>query len=111
MAYPSKKDPSVRTLLKWLLLLVVLYAVMVCGFLTAMYQPPRVFGRIMSKAPEIAFLVVPFKQLWFIARRGRLNVGDLAPDFSLSTADRKARVQLSSFRGLRPVVLVFGSYT
>ena len=40
-----------------------------------------------------------------------LQVGDVAPDFRLPTLDRKATVQLSSFRGSHPVVLVFGSYT
>jgi peroxiredoxin len=35
----------------------------------------------------------------------------MAPDFSLPTADRTRIVRLSSFRGDRPVVLVFGSYT
>jgi peroxiredoxin len=38
-------------------------------------------------------------------------VGDTAPDFQLSTLDHKSEVQLSSFRGKQPVVLVFGSYT
>jgi hypothetical protein len=35
----------------------------------------------------------------------------MAPDFHLPTLDRKGAVRLSSFRTLRPVVLVFGSYT
>jgi len=35
----------------------------------------------------------------------------MAPDFRLPTLDRKETVQLSSYRGSRPVVLVFGSYT
>jgi len=46
-----------------------------------------------------------------MARAGHLKVGDPAPDFALPTADRKAQVQLSSFRGSKPVVLIFGSYT
>jgi peroxiredoxin len=40
-----------------------------------------------------------------------VNVGDAAPDFRLPTLDRKSTVRLSTFRGDRPVVLVFGSYT
>jgi len=56
-------------------------------------------------------MVVPFKQLWMFARAGHLQLGDPAPDFSLPTVDRKARVRLASFRGHKPVVLVFGSYT
>jgi thiol-disulfide isomerase/thioredoxin len=39
------------------------------------------------------------------------QVGETAPDFSLNTHDGKARISLSSFRGSRPVVLTFGSYT
>lgn len=65
----------------------------------------------MSKLPEPLTMLVPFKQLWFIARAGRLKVGDSASDFSLPTADKNARVRLSSFCPHKPVVLVFGSYT
>jgi peroxiredoxin len=46
-----------------------------------------------------------------VARKGQLDVGDLAPDFSLDTPDHKSTFQLSSMRGQKPVVLVFGSYT
>ena len=38
-------------------------------------------------------------------------VGDPAPDFKLRTKDGEREVQLSSFKGRRPVVLVFGSFT
>jgi peroxiredoxin len=48
---------------------------------------------------------------WNFARGGALQVGDLAPDFTLQSADRRASVHLSSFRGKQPVLLVFGSYT
>ena len=40
-----------------------------------------------------------------------LEVGDDAPDFTLPTPDGKTEVKLSSFRGKRPVVLVFTSFT
>lgn len=40
-----------------------------------------------------------------------LRVGEEAPDFTLKTSDGKREVRLSEFRGKRPVVLVFGSYT
>ena len=39
------------------------------------------------------------------------RVGDEAPDFELSDAAGTRTVRLSSFRGDRPVALVFGSYT
>jgi hypothetical protein len=44
-------------------------------------------------------------------REGALKVGAIAPDFTLSTLDGKRKVKLSSFRGHRPVALIFGSYT
>ena len=40
-----------------------------------------------------------------------LRVGDAAPDFKLKTKDGSREVTLSSFKGKRPVVLVFGSFT
>lgn len=39
------------------------------------------------------------------------KVGDLAPDFELQDPAGEKAVRLSSFRGKRPVALVFGSYT
>lgn len=37
--------------------------------------------------------------------------GSEAPDFELSTPDQQKSVRLSDFRGKKPVVLVFGSFT
>ncbi len=93
-------------------ILLLLYLLYLAGILAAMYQPPERFARIVSKLPgPVAFLTVPFKPMWYLARGGRLNPGDAAPDFDLSTPDKASRVRLSSFRGRQPVVLVFGSYT
>jgi hypothetical protein len=39
------------------------------------------------------------------------RVGDPAPDFTLITRDGKSKVALSDYRGKKPVVLLFGSYT
>ena len=39
------------------------------------------------------------------------KVGAVAPTFKLKTLDGKGEVDLSTFRGKRPVVLIFGSYT
>ena len=89
----------------------VLYLALAGGMLWAMYQPPAQFGRIMRHIPTPAYMILPFKQMWFMARGGNLRIGDAAPDFSLPTFDHKDQVQLSSFRGQEPVVLVFGSYT
>jgi hypothetical protein len=100
-----------RTVLKLFLTLVALYAALVAGLAIAMRQPPDKFGAIMAKMPMVAFIALPFEPLWMSARAGHLQVGDAAPDFVLKTPDRTAEVQLSSFHGQRPVVLVFGSYT
>ena len=39
------------------------------------------------------------------------NVGDPAPDFKLTTYQGDSEVALSSFKGTKPVVLIFGSFT
>ena len=41
----------------------------------------------------------------------QLKLGDLAPDFTLPDQAGKQKVTLSSFRGKKPVVLIFASYT
>jgi hypothetical protein len=78
--------------------------------------------------PEVLELIDPFpaadafagatirdrdSALKLIQARGRSvpKVGQMAPDFELKTADGKQTVRLSSFRGQRPVVLIFGSHT
>jgi len=65
----------------------------------------------MSRVPTVAMVVLPFEPLWMSARKGSLNVGDAAPDFSLPKLDRSGAVQLSAELRTRPVVLIFGSYT
>jgi peroxiredoxin len=45
------------------------------------------------------------------SREGELRVGDPAPDFELARLDGQGKVKLSAFKGDRPVVLIFGSYT
>lgn len=87
--------------------------VLLCGaVLAAMVQPPERFGRFMSYVPEVVVWgLAPGERLWRWARAGQLRVGDRAPDFALRSHDSADRVSLSSFRGHRPVVLVFGSYT
>ena len=92
------------------------YLAFLLAIFVAMHQPVERFGRFMSYMPGPAFMVIPFEPMWNVARGGTLKVGDPAPDFALPTVDQKGRpsseqVQLSSFRGRQPVVLVFGSYT
>ncbi len=100
-----------RTFLKYAIPVLVVYIVLLSGLFVAMLQPPEVFGRIMSKLPAVAYFIFPFEPMWLFARRGHLKVGEPAPDFSLKTADSSQVVRLSSFRGQKPVVLIFGSHT
>lgn len=39
------------------------------------------------------------------------GIGEPAPDFDLPKLGGSGRVALSSFRGRKPVALIFGSYT
>jgi len=102
--------------MKWLLrsaLALLCIYVAATGFLAyAMSRPPERFGQIMKRLPEpLVFGAFPAVPIWMWAREGRLVAGDMAPDFTLSTHDHSGTVTLSSFRGHKPVVLVFGSYT
>jgi len=99
-----------RWLRKLVVAFVVVYVALLAGLLAVMRQP-ILFGNVMRHVPMPLMMIVPFKPLWFVERAGRLQVGDAAPDFDLPTADRQARVELAAFRGQKPVVLVFGSYT
>jgi hypothetical protein len=87
------------------------YAAFLAAMFVVMCQPPTRFGRLMRHFPMRAMPLVPFERMWNVARRGSTRVGDLAPDFTLPTIDRRGQVTLSSHRGRRLVVLVFGSYT
>jgi flagellar basal body-associated protein FliL len=91
--------------------LVVLYGAAVAYTYTAMCKSPAEFSEWINGQRKPMLAVVPFEPLWARARGGDLNVGDMAPDFDLETTDHSLRVRLSEFRGDRPVVLVFGSYT
>ena len=101
--------------MRWLVRIALVVAAIYLGFLVYIYvimrRPPEQFARQIARMPGPAFLVVPFETLWTTARSGSLKPGDEAPDFDLQTVDKTARVKLSDFRGKKPVVLVFGSYT
>ena len=100
-----------RVLIRVAVILVIAHLTLSAGLYWAMTRPPDAFGRIMARMPFPVMMVLPFETLWKHARAGALHEGDPAPDFRLPTVDRRQTVQLASFRGSRPVVLVFGSYT
>lgn len=107
---------SLKSVMKWLVrgvvVLVALYVTFFSAIALAMLQPPERFGQIMKRAPAaLVWGLLPGPRMWLWARKGHLTEGEQAPDFTLSTADHATRVTLSSHRGQRPVVLVFGSYT
>jgi hypothetical protein len=92
--------------------LVVVYALFGTVVLATMLQPPVRFGQFMRHMPmPLVWGALPAERMWLWARGGTLRPGDAAPDFTLPTYDHRSQVTLSSFRGQRPVVLVFGSYT
>jgi hypothetical protein len=77
-----------------------------------MRKPPEEFGRFMARIPgPVAFLAFPFETLWTHARAGKLEVGDVAPTFTLFKVDKSGSVSLATLNQKQPVVLVFGSYT
>jgi hypothetical protein len=99
-------------LLRIVVVAIAAYAAVGAGIVWAMLQPPERFGQIMKHLPaQVVWGAFPAPRMWTWARGGDLQEGGDAPDFTLATYDRSARVTLSSHRGDRPVVLVFGSYT
>jgi hypothetical protein len=87
------------------------YIVFIAFIWWSMRQPPETFGRVMSRMPSVAYLLLPFETMWTHARAGELQVGNTAPDFSLTKLDKSGSIQLSALVSRQPLVLVFGSYT
>ena len=107
----TKGKFRMKRFLKYLIPVLAVYVLLAGGLFVAMLQPPAVFGHFMSKLPRVSYFLFPFEPMWLVARRGALKVGDMAPDFELKTVDNSSLVRLSSFRGQKPVVLIFGSHT
>lgn len=107
--YESVKNWIVITLS----VVVPVWLIACAGIYHVMGKPPDQFGHVMARIPApVAFMVLPFETLWTQARRGTLDIGDAAPDFTLSKIDKTGQVQLSSLTAQKkPVVLIFGSYT
>ncbi len=72
---------------------------------------PAVAGAVLAQtptAPRPNPKEVMARHNW---GEGQLKPGDLAPDFNLKEQKSSRTVRLSDFRGVRPVALVFGSFT
>jgi hypothetical protein len=92
--------------------LLVCYTALFAVVLIAMVQTPERFGQFMRRVPQaLVWGGLPAQRMWLWARRGTLLPGSPAPDFTLARHGQAGSVTLSSFRGQRPVVLVFGSYS
>ena len=101
-----------KWLFRFVVALVAVYVIFFGAVLLAMLQPPERFGQVVKHLPApLVWGALPAPRMWLWARKGNLTEGSPAPDFTLSTHDHTSRVSLSSHRGQRPVVLVFGSYT
>jgi hypothetical protein len=113
---PGSRFSDRRTKWKWRFLhigvpVLVFYFAVLTGFDYAMHQPPETFSRLMMHVGPAPFLLFPFETMWKSARAGNLHLSDAAPDFDLPLLDHSGSLELSSFRGKKPVVLIFGSYT
>ena len=93
------------------MVLAVVYVILCGALYYTMTLPPDRFGAVMARTPFPFMIALPFETLWNHAREGDLSPGDEAPDFRLPLLDHSGAVQISELRGVRPVVLVFGSYT
>ena len=100
-----------KLLVKTIATLAALYIVVTAILFGVMLQSPDRFAATMKHVPSPALVVLPFRPLWNVARAGQIRVGDMAPDFWLESPDHKSTFQLSSLRGQKPAVLIFGSYT
>jgi hypothetical protein len=106
-----KKKQTIRVLSRTAAALFCVWLAFVGYIDWAMHQTPDTFGRVMDKLPQAAFFLFPFETMWMPARRGKLNPGDAAPDFTVKKLAGHMPVSLASLWAERPVVLVFGSYT
>ena len=101
----------IRTTTRVLLVVFVLWVVFVGYMWRIMHRPPEAFARVMMHLPWEVFLVCPFETMWTHARAGTVQVGDPAPDFTLTKLDKTGNIRLAELDKGQPTVLVFGSYT
>ena len=101
----------IKTTTRVLLVVLVLWAVFVGSMWGIMHRPPEAFARVMMHLPWEVFLVCPFETMWTHARAGTVQVGDPAPDFTLTKLDKTGNIHLAELDKGQPVVLIFGSYT
>jgi hypothetical protein len=69
----------------------------------------RFIARMDSRAPDEQ--VPNWTHTRALMMREAPRIGGPAPDFTLATLDGTGAIGLSQWRGARPVVLIFGSWT
>jgi len=94
-----------------LVVILVLWVFFVGYMWRIMHRSPEAFARVMMHLPWEVFLICPFETMWTHARAGKVEVGDSAPDFTLTKLDKSGNIHLAELNRSQPVVLVFGSYT
>ena len=82
-------------LFKKILLIAVLLAGAVAGVIAWKIGPRNIIGMLRYDQ----------------RKEGSLKVGDRAPDVALVSLDGRTPVRLSERVGVKPLILVFGSYT
>jgi len=76
------------------------------------YLSPEDFGRMQAWLAGLPAEERGEMMKFILGRETRAPaVGEQAPDFDLPRLDAKGNVRLSSFRGIKPVALIFGSFT
>ncbi len=95
-----------------------IYGAVVIALYVIISLPPGRFANIIASIPSsetpggpVFQYLLPLEPIFKSARAGKLRIGDPAPTFNLKLVHGEDRVQLNSFRGVKPVVLIFGSYT
>lgn len=76
-----------------------------------MKRTPLLLSALLSGVLLVSLPAAEARRRGDLRMPDTLKVGSHAPDFKLRTVDGTGEVQLSSYRGKQPVVLVFGSYT
>jgi len=108
---PKPRRRWLKITARVLIVVFVLWLAFVGFMWRIMHRTPEQFARVMMHLPWEVFLICPFETMWTQARAGTVNVGDAAPDFTLTTLDKSGTIHLAELNQSQPVVLVFGSYT
>src|SRR5437899_12743122 len=64
--------------------LALTYLVFIAFIWWSMNQPPETFGRVMSRMPGVAYVLLPFETIWTRARSGQILYGNVAPNFAMT---------------------------